>query len=188
MLAFIDAVGGKLPDISAHFVADSRKNGGSLFRIYRDVRFSKDKSPNKTQAGVHFRHEEAKSAYAPGFYLHLEPGNVFAAAGIWHPDTPSLNKIRKGIDENQETWIQEKNNAEFKKVFQLEGESLVRSPRGYDKDHPLIADLRRKDFIAVCHLTQKKVLSPNFLEDYMAKCAGASGFMHFLTNAMELPY
>jgi hypothetical protein len=73
-------------------------------------------------------------------------------------------------------------------VFQLEGESLVRPPRGYDKDHPLIADLRRKDFIAVCHLTQKKVLSPNFLEDYMAICAGASGFMHFLANAMELPY
>lgn len=83
LLAFIDDFAEPLYRISPHFRADARKVGGSLFRIFRDVRFSKDKTPYKTHAGVHFRHENAKDAHAPGLYLHLEPGEVFMGAGIW---------------------------------------------------------------------------------------------------------
>ena len=69
-----------------------RRTGGSLFRIYRDTRFSKDKTPYKTTVGIHFKHERAKDVQAPGFYLHLAPGEVFAGAGIWHPDMPTLTR------------------------------------------------------------------------------------------------
>ena len=80
-LAFIEDFGLRLPDISPHLVADARRQGGSLFRIYRDTRFAKDKSPYKTMAGIYFRHERSKEAYSPGLYLHLEPRNVFAGGG-----------------------------------------------------------------------------------------------------------
>jgi uncharacterized protein (TIGR02453 family) len=82
LLAFIADFGLRLPAISPHYVADPRKSGGSLFRIYRDVRFSKDKTPYKTGAGIQFRHERGKDAHAPGFYLHLEPDGCFFGAGI----------------------------------------------------------------------------------------------------------
>ena len=93
-LRFIGDFAPALKEISPHFRADPRPVGGSLFRIHRDVRFSKDKSPYKTSVGIQFRHEMGKDAHAPGFYLHLEPENVFLGAGSWRPDGPSLLKIR----------------------------------------------------------------------------------------------
>src|SRR5262245_24871002 len=96
-LAFIEDFAFRLPEISSQFRADPRKSGGSLFRIQRDTRFSKDKSPYKTNVGMHFRHASAKDAYAPGFYLHLAPGEVVAGGGIWRPDTQTANKIREAI-------------------------------------------------------------------------------------------
>ena len=97
MLRFIEDFAPHLEKISVHFLADARPVGGSLFRIYRDTRFAKDKTPYKTHAGAHFRHVRAKDVHAPGFYLHMEPGNVFMGAGIWHPDNPTLGKIREAI-------------------------------------------------------------------------------------------
>ena len=94
MIEFVVDFGEKLREINPHMVADPRKSGGSVFRIYRDVRFSRDKSPYKTNAGAHFRHEVGREVHGPGFYLHLEPGNVFAGAGIWMPNSATLGKIR----------------------------------------------------------------------------------------------
>src|SRR5688572_21278461 len=90
LLEFIADFGPPLREISEHFDADPGPVGGSLFRIYRDTRFSRDKTPYKTHAAAHFRHERGKDVHAPGFYLHLEPDNVFAACGIWHPDSDTL--------------------------------------------------------------------------------------------------
>ena len=101
MLDFIGAFAAPLAEISPHFVADPRPNGGSLFRIYRDTRFSRDKTPYKTNAGAHFRHAAGKDAHAPGFYLHLEPGMCFAGCGVWRPDGPTVTKIREAIDVEQ---------------------------------------------------------------------------------------
>ena len=78
-------------------MADPRPSGGSLFRIYRDTRFSKDKSPYKTHAGMYFPVRGGKDVHTPGFYLHLEPGACFAAAGLWHPDAAALAKVREAI-------------------------------------------------------------------------------------------
>jgi uncharacterized protein (TIGR02453 family) len=78
--------GRTLRKLNPHFVADPRPTRGSLYRIYRDTRFSPDKRPFKTHVGIHFSHASGKDAHAPVFYLHLEPDNCFAAAGVWHPD------------------------------------------------------------------------------------------------------
>ena len=94
----------RLPEVSRHFVADARTTGGSLFRIYRDVRFSKDKSPYKTHVGIQFRHARARDVHAPGFYLHLEPGSVFMACGTWHPDRDTLHAIRTAIAAKPGRW------------------------------------------------------------------------------------
>ena len=101
LLAFIAGFDERLARLSAHYVADPRPVGGSLFRIYRDVRFSKDKSPYKTAAGIHFRHERGKDAHAPGYYLNLEPGECFAACGLWMPASAQAQQIRAAIDADQ---------------------------------------------------------------------------------------
>ena len=94
-LRFISDFGPHLLRIAPRLVADPRR---SMFRIYRDTRFSRDKSPYKTHVGIHFFHEKAKAAASvPGFYLHISPGESFAAAGIWHPDPRSLGKVREAI-------------------------------------------------------------------------------------------
>src|ERR671922_2296813 len=137
-LAFIEDFEPHLRAISPHLRADARRVGGSLFRIYRDTRFSRDKSPYKTTAGIYFRHERSKEAYAPGLYLHLEPRNVFAGGGIWHADTKTAHAIRQAIVKDPDGW------AEAKAGIHLgEGESLKRVPPAFDKDHPHADDLRR---------------------------------------------
>ena len=97
LLRFVEAFGPRLQKISPHFVADPKKMGGSLFRIYRDTRFSRDKSPYKTFCGVQFRHERAKDVHAPGFYLHIQPDEVFVGVGLWHPEGDTLRLIRDAI-------------------------------------------------------------------------------------------
>jgi len=143
-----------LKKISPHFKADPRGNGGSLFRIYRDIRFSKDKSPFKTHTGIQFRHDQGKDAHAPGFYLHLEPGSCFVGLGIWRPDGTTLRKIREGLVEDGTGWRTAVEGKAFKKHFHLSGDSLIRPPKGFDPSHPLIEELKRKDFVAVSPLTE----------------------------------
>src|SRR5215813_8431504 len=103
-LAFIEDFGYRLAEISPNLRADSRRNGGSLFRIYRDTRFSRDKTPYKTHTGMHFRHVAAKDVHAPGYYLHLAPDHVFGGGGIWRPDTQTSNRIREAIVAKPKAW------------------------------------------------------------------------------------
>jgi uncharacterized protein (TIGR02453 family) len=174
--------------ISPHFRADPRPVGGSLFRIYRDVRFSPDKSPYKTHGGIQFRHEQGKDVHAPGFYLHLEPANVFAAVGIWRPGSATLGRIREAISADPPAWVRVKTNPEFNKVYELGGESLKRAPQGYDPDHPQIEDLRRKDFVAMATLSEEDACAPDILQRYARLCASAAPFMKFLTGTLDLPW
>jgi uncharacterized protein (TIGR02453 family) len=171
-----------LEKISPHFVADPRPTGGSLFRIHRDTRFSKDKSPYKAYAGVQFRHERAKDAHTPGFYLHLQPGSVFVAAGIWHPDSQALGKIREAIAGDAKAW------QGATKGIELGGESLKRAPAGYDPEHPLIEDLKRKDFIASVELTEKDACAPGFVERFAGMCKERAPLVRFICGALELQY
>jgi uncharacterized protein (TIGR02453 family) len=186
LLRFIEDFAEHLNEISPYFEADTRKVGGSLFRIYRDVRFSKDKSPYKTHAGIHFRHESARDVHAPGYYLHLEPRECFIGVGIWHPDSQTLGRIRNAILDRPDAWIGCSTDPEFRQQFELSGESLKRAPSGVDPDHPLIQDLKRKDFVAVSDLTQKATCAPGFTDHFAETCFAASPFMEFLTKAIGL--
>ena len=93
LVAFIAAFSEPLSELAPRFVADPRPSGGSMFRIHRDVRFSKDKRPYKTHASAQFRHRRGRDVHAPGFYLHLEPGNVFAGAGMWRPSRAGAARL-----------------------------------------------------------------------------------------------
>lgn len=185
MLAFIRDVGPPLAKVSRHVVADPRPVGGSLFRIYRDTRFSKDKTPYKTHAAVQFRHRAGKDVHVPGFYLHLEPGQVFLGAGLWHPDPATLLAVRRAITQNPAAWRRAVGSPAFLRSCRLEGEVAKRAPRGCDPGHPLIDDLRRKDFVAVERLTERDALSPRFLGRFLAFCRTAAPLNAFLCRALR---
>ena len=187
-LRFISDFAEPLKEISPHFRADPRANGGSLFRIYRDTRFSKDKSPYKTHTGIHFRHEAYRDAHAPGFYLHVQPGNCFMGGGIWRPGGPTLRKIREAIDEDPESWKAASRDTRFRETFDLAGDSLVRAPKGFGIDHPLIVDLRRKDFIGVAPLSEDALMSTDLLAAFTGLCQAAAPYQRWLCGAVGVPY
>ena len=188
LVQFVSDFGDRLSDISPHMVADPRLSGGSVFRIYRDVRFSKDKSPYKTNAGVHFRHEVGRAVHGPGLYLHLQPGLVFAGAGIWRPNSATVGKIRGSIVANPERWENIVGDDGFRSVYELEGESLKRPPRGVDPDHPLIDHLKLKSFVATTTFTEEDACSPDFIDVYTNACTVAAPFSEFLTTAVGLDW
>jgi uncharacterized protein (TIGR02453 family) len=185
---FIEAFAHRLPAISPHYQAVARVNGGSFFRIYRDLRFSKDKTPYKTGAALHFRHESAHDVHAPGLYLHLEPDEVFVGCGIWKPRSDTLSRIRTRISEHPDEWLKAINDEEFKSTYSLTGDSLVRPPKGYDPVHPLIEDLKRKDYLASIQLSEKIACQQDFLDQYVELCQISSPFMRYLTESMGLPW
>jgi uncharacterized protein (TIGR02453 family) len=183
-LKFIAAIGPRLAKISPHLTADARPFGGSLSRIYRDTRFAKDKSPYKTNVGIHFAHDAAgKGDNFPGFYLHLAPGESMVASGIWHPDPPVLAKIRRAIVATPDTW-----GPTRKKGLGLGGELYARVPAGFDVAHRCADDLRRKDFYASRPFTDGQVSSPSFAQDFLVSCRSLAPLNAFLSEALQLPW
>lgn len=137
-----------LTKISSHYRADARKNGGSLFRIHRDTRFSNDKLPYKPWQGARFFHERRHEIPAPSFYVHIQPGDCFAGGGMWHPESDALKRIRAFLADNPAAWKRATQSKTFREHFAFWGETLTRPPRGFDPAHELIEDIKRKDFAA----------------------------------------
>ncbi|MEW8026364.1 MAG: DUF2461 domain-containing protein [Candidatus Thiodiazotropha sp.] len=187
-LAFIEEMAPKLNGISNQFRAIAKKTGGSLMRVYRDTRFSKDKTPYKTNIGIQFRHSLGKDVHAPGFYLHIEPGNCFLGAGIWHPDSKTLSKIRNFITDNPAAWRAALREKPFRKHFQLVGDSLIRPPRGFPAEHPLIEDLKRKDFIALKDFDSEEIDTPSFCNFVTRGFRQTDSLMRYLCAAVEVNY
>ena len=187
-LDFINDFTKPLERISPHFVTDSRKVGGSLFRIQRDTRFAKDKTPYKENTGMQFRHVQAKDVHAPGFYLNIQPGECYMGVGLWRPETKAAYAIRERIDADPAGWKKASRGKRFTDVFTVTGDSLTRPPKGYSAEHPLIEDLKRKDFIASTRLTQRQITSDQFLADFTDKCRRAVPFMKFLCEAIGVPF
>ena len=179
-LMFISSFGPHLHKLCPHFVADARPSRGSLFRIYRDTRFSPDKRPYKTHVGIHFSHVSGKDAHAPVFYLHLEPDNCFAAAGVWHPDSSALTKIRMAIVAKPDQW------AKVRSKLELEGDTLMRPPRGFEPNHRFIEDIKRKDFVASAGLTEAQVCGPKFMREFVSACRTMLPLVEFTTRALGL--
>ena len=177
LCAFIEVLGPKLRAISPSIIADSRPVGGSLFRIYRDTRFSKDKSPYKTYAGMHFL-TAPKGVASPTLYLHLEPGRVFAAGGMWHPDADMVRAIRNEICESGAGWKR------VKKVGLDDSERLKRPPRGFDPDHPLIEDLKLKSFTSSVNFSEDEVCAIDFMARFVRACRARKPLLVFVAGAL----
>ncbi len=187
-LAFVETMEKPVHAFSGHFEAIPKRVGGSLMRVYRDTRFSKDKTPYKTNIGIQFRHEDGKDVHAPGLYVHIEPKGCFLGAGMWHPDSKPLQAIRERIAEDPKGWKRVRDAKAFTSRFELQGDSLKRPPRGFDAEHPMIDDLKRKDFIAVTEFDAKLIETPEFAKTVTASFKAAKGFMKYLCEAVDVAF
>lgn len=187
-LRFIISMQGPLAGFAPRFTAVPNRVGGSLMRVYRDTRFSKNKLPYKTNIGIQFRHEQAKDVHSPGYYVHIEPDNVFLGVGMWRPDPDSLRHIRERIAAKPAEWKRAIGDTKFSRAFSLGGESLTRPPRGFDKDHECIDDIKRKSFIAVRELDADACLKPQFQRTVESSLIAAEPYMRFLCKAVGVRF
>ncbi len=187
MLRFIADLAPTLRRIAPRLVADPRPAGGSLFRIHRDTRFSKDKTPYKTNVAAHFRHEAGRDVHGPGLYLSLDPEDVEVGGGIWHPEPEPLGRIRRAIVERSAAWRRIAGGTGMRGL-EWWGESLKRTPRGLPQDHPLDALLRRKDFGAGVTLAPREALSPRFPARVAEVYRSLVPMMALLAQAVEAPW
>lgn len=187
-LQFIESMQRPLANIAPEFVAMPTRVGGSLMRVYKDARFAKGKSPYKTNIGIQFRHELGKDVHAPAYYVHIEADSAFLAAGMWRPESESLLAIRQRIVARPAEWQRILAKPAFKRHFRLTGESLVRPPRGFDKNHECIEDIKRKSFIAVKDIDVESCLNPRFQQKVETAFAAADGLMRFLCKAVAVPF
>jgi uncharacterized protein (TIGR02453 family) len=160
-----------------------------MFRIYRDVRFSKDKRPYKEHAAVQFRHAMGKDAHAPGFYLHLEPDRIQFGGGLWLPPPEALFQTRSAIAADPETWRTITTDKAFVSTLgKVQGEQLVKPPRGFAQDHPFIDDLRRKSFFFMADGDEDLARSPALVDVVADTYRSAGPLMGFLCRAVGAAY
>ena len=187
-LEFVRSMEDPLLNISPHFMASDKKSGGSLLRIYRDLRFGKDKRPYKNNVGIQFKHEDGKDIHAPGYYLHLANDGCFLGLGMWGPATKVLFKIRTRIVEDPKAYNKIINAKAFKDTFELKGTSLKRAPKGFDPNDPMIMELRRKSFIAIKFYTKKEITQKGFKKQITKDFKTGNAFMNFLCECVEIPF
>ncbi|PKM41972.1 MAG: DUF2461 domain-containing protein [Gammaproteobacteria bacterium HGW-Gammaproteobacteria-1] len=160
----------------------------SLFRIHRDTRFSNDKTPYKPWAGLRLYHQRHREVPAPSFYVHIAPGDSFVGGGLWHPDSATTRRVRSFIADNPAAWKRFTHAAKFRERCTLVGDSLVRPPAGFPADHPLIEDLKRKDFVAVCALDDATVTGTKLIPAITERLALLAPLIDYLCAALELEY
>lgn len=187
-LEFIAAMAPELAKFAPHFRAEPRKVGGSLMRVHRDTRFARNKSPYKTNIGIHFRHELGKDAHAPGFYVHIATDECFFGVGCWHPDSDGLARIRGHISDHPQRWFAARDDKRFAANWRLAGESLSRPPRGFAPDHPAVDDIKRKDFIGLAPLSQAEATDRDLTTLAAERFAAAEPLMKFLCEALRVAY
>jgi uncharacterized protein (TIGR02453 family) len=156
----------------------------SMFRIYRDTRFSKDKTPYKTHVAAVFR-PRGHWQDSAGYYVHVEPDITYVGGGIYMPDGDQLKKIRRAIDEQSEEFLSIVGTQKFKKQFNgIEGERLQRVPQGYAADHPMGEWLKHKQFYTGVDWKEPKYLSPKFVNDVAKVYKELYPFIRFLNSAL----
>ncbi len=154
-----------------------------LYRIYKDVRFSKDKSPYKTSWSGSFR--RATKLKRGGYYFHIEQGNSYMAGGFFGPDADDLRRIRQDIERNSEDWRKLLGNKKLKLFFgNMRGSQLLTTPKGFDKEHPAIDLLRYKSFVLRHNFTDKEVLSDNFPEKLNQAFKNLRPFFDYMSDVL----
>ena len=159
----------------------------SIFRIYRDIRFSKDKTPYKTHTAAHFvLRGKPKGFLGSGYYMHIEPGETFAGAGLYMPDSGQLKSIRAAIDERAKEFLTIVQHKTFKKIFgELKGEKLQRSPLGFSPDHPMAEWLKLKQFFAHVSWKERECYFPGFVSNVIGVYKGLLPLVRFLNSALH---
>jgi uncharacterized protein (TIGR02453 family) len=159
----------------------------TTYRIYRDIRFSSDKTPYKTHMGA-FLNKGGKKVPTAGYYFHAQPGRSMAGGGLWMPMPAELSKVRQEIDYNFGEWTKILGDRKFKKYFP-EGldkeEILSRPPKGYDAENPAIEFLKLKSFVVTRSLTDAEMTSPSILKEVLNTFASMKAFVNFLNRALE---
>lgn len=168
-------------DSSVNFI-DPKK---SIFRINRDIRFSKNKSPYKTNFGAFIVPEGKKSGNA-GYYFHIEPQKSFVAGGVYRPQSNTLNKIRWSIYENIDDFADILNEEDFKNNFgEIKGEKLKNPPRGFDKSFKYVDLLKFKDYTVIKNLTDVDLTKPDFFDAVIQNFSKMYKFNLFINNAIN---
>ena len=187
-LALITDMAYVISSISPHYQALAKKTGGSLMRIYRDTRFSRDKTPYKTNIGIQFRHERGNDAHAPGFYVHLAVDECFSGAGTWHPEPTALRQIRQHIANHPDEYTDAVQRATGTTGLNLYGDALKKVPKGFDPSHPLASEIRRIDFLVSGHLAPELYLDRSLVAVLEQRCRTAAPFMRFLCHALGVEF
>lgn len=158
--------------------------GLHIFRIYRDLRFSKDQSePYKTNFGVGY--SRSKPMLRGGYYIQLEPNNSFVGGGFWGPDTKDLLRIRKEFELNTTAIDKITSNETFIKYFgNIEGDAVKTAPRGFDKNHPAIDLIRKKQYVVMRKFTDKEVLSGNFQKEVVLTLLAMRPFFDYMSEVL----
>ncbi|GAB3053186.1 TIGR02453 family protein [Stenotrophomonas tumulicola] len=178
-----------LAEVSPKFRADTRTVGGSLFRIYRDARFSNDKSPYKSWQGARLFHERRREVAAPSFYVHLQPGGSFVGAGLWHPEPDTQRRIRHFILDNPGSWKQAAHAPALRRRFELEqNEKLVRPPRGFPADFEFIEDLKHRNWVMWRPLDDATMIGPRLLSTLGKDLATLGPFVDYLCASLDLEF
>lgn len=190
MLRFIADLEPRMAKISPRIEVIPKVVGGSMQRINRDTRFSKDKSPYKACASAMFGHDKAGELKL-GYHLAIMPGSIKAYVGLWEPDGPVLEKVRTRIMVKPDEWTKAIGGA-FGKSHTFEGESLKKPPKidgcVIEADHPLVEDLKRKSHAACTTFTEKDVTSAKFLDEYVASVKAGVPLMAFLCKATGMAF
>ncbi|RYD79617.1 MAG: DUF2461 domain-containing protein [Sphingobacteriales bacterium] len=158
-----------------------------MFRLNRDVRFSKEKHPYKTNYAGYFN-PAGKKGDGAGYYIHIEPGKSFAAAGLWQPPAEHLSKIRQEIDYNLDEWKKIVNDKKFKQAYSngfSMSDSLVRAPKGYEETNPAIEFLRMKNFVATRNFTDAELQDKNFVKTLVKTFQNAKPFLDFINRSLD---
>ncbi|MBO9692154.1 DUF2461 domain-containing protein [Chryseobacterium sp.] len=157
--------------------------GIHIFRIYNDVRFSKNKTPYKTNFGVGY--SRSKPMLRGGYYIQLEPGNSFVGGGFWGPDTKDLLRIRKEFEISSTEIEKITSDKTFIKYFgELKGDSVKTAPRGFDKNHPAINLIRKKQFLVMRKFTDREVLSDTFQKEVLLTLLAMRPFFDYMSEVL----
>jgi len=158
----------------------------SIFRIYRDIRFSQDKTPYKTHIAAHFvLRGKPKGFVGSGYYLQVGPGEVYVGGGIYIPDGDQLKRIRKAIAVRGDEFLSIVENRRFKKLFEpFEWSKLQRVPRGYDENHPMAKWLKYKQFFVGVSWPESRCYNGKFVDETAAICGALTPLVHFLNRSL----
>ena len=177
---FVDAL---IIEMNRHDEIDNTSGKKSLYRIYNDVRFSKDKSPYNP--GFRFSLSRSTRFKRGGYYMHIKPGSTFLACGFFGPNPADLNRIRADIDYNYTAWNKLIKSKGIVSTFgALSGDKVLTAPRGFDVNHPGIEYLRHKQFLLRHHFTDTEVTAPDFLKNVNKTFKAVRPFFDYMSEVL----